>query len=83
MYEGLYEYLEFNSGASVSCFRPEIPFLWKFGPKNQNCYLRLKFNISAALNMESSIVMLTFTVLDWKYPFWANVVQKSEIVISS
>ena len=24
-------------------FRPEIPFLGKFGPKNQNCQFKLKF----------------------------------------
>ena len=24
-------------------FKPEIPFLGKFGPKNQNCQVKLKF----------------------------------------
>ena len=26
--------------------------------------------------MESSIVMLTFSVLDWKYHFWVTLLQK-------
>ena len=25
------------------CFWPEIPFLGKFGPKNQNCQVKMKF----------------------------------------
>ena len=28
---------------SFFCFRPETTFLGKFGPKNQNCVLKLKF----------------------------------------
>ena len=26
-------------------FRPEMPFLGKFGPKNQNCHMKVKFGI--------------------------------------
>ena len=29
--------------------------------------------------MQNSLVMFTFFVLDWKYPFWLILVQKSEI----
>ena len=30
--------------------------------------------------MQNSMVVFTFSVLDWKYPFWANLVQKIKIV---
>ena len=53
----------------VLCFRAEILLLGKLGRKNENCCLKLKFNILANLNMQNSIVMLTFFALDPKYPF--------------
>ena len=38
-----FEYGEFNGGAHCICFRQEITFLSKFGPKDENCQLQLKF----------------------------------------
>ena len=32
------------------------------------------------LNMQNSMVMFSFFVIDQKYPFWANLVQKVKIV---
>ena len=49
------------------CFRLEIPFLRKFGPKNQNCLLKLKFEEFNS-NMKNSIVVFTLSVFEWKYP---------------
>ena len=37
-----FEYVEFNGGVPFFCFRLEIPFLGKFGPKTQNCQFKLK-----------------------------------------
>ena len=34
---------ELNGVVHFFCFRPETPFLGKFGPKNQNCQFKLKF----------------------------------------
>ena len=31
-------------------------------------------------NMKSSMAIFTFSVLDWKYPFWENLVQKIKII---
>ena len=53
----------------------EIPFLGKFGPKNQNYQFKPKFGTYTNSNMQNSMVMLTFPVFEWKYPFWANLVQ--------
>ena len=39
----LVEYAEFNSGVHSFYSRWEIPFLGKFGSKNENCRYRLKF----------------------------------------
>ena len=30
--------------------------------------------------MQNSMAMFTFSVFDWKYPFWTNLVQKIKIV---
>ena len=30
---------------NINCFRPELPFLGEFGPKNQNYQFKLKCNI--------------------------------------
>ena len=51
------------------CFRPETPFLGKFGPKNQNCQFKLKFGTKTNSNMQNSMALFTFSVLDRKYPF--------------
>ena len=49
------------------CFKPEMPFLCKFGPKNQNCkFTTLKFGTQTNLNKRNSVVVLTFSVFDQK-----------------
>ena len=62
------------------CFKPEKPFLGKFGPENQNCQLKLKFGTKTNSNMQNSMVMFAFSAFNHNYPFWANLVQKSKIV---
>ena len=41
--------------------------------------LKLKFGSQNNSNMQNSMVMYTLSVLDSKYPFKANLVQKVEI----
>ena len=66
---------------SLSCFRPETPFfLGKFGSKNHNYQFKMKFGTEISLNIQNSMVVFTFSVLDWKYPSWANLVQKIKII---
>ena len=65
---------------SFFCFWLEMPFLGKFGPKNQNCHFKLKFGTYSNSNMQNSMVMFILSVFDWKYPFWANLVQKVKII---
>ena len=48
----------------------------KFGPKNQNCQFKVKFGTLTNLNMQNSMVVFTFSALDWKHTFWGNLVQK-------
>ena len=57
-----------------------MPFLGKFGPKSQNYQFMLKFGTYTNSNMQNSMVMFTFSAFDWKYPFWANLVQNVKIV---
>ena len=68
---------------SLFYFSVELRFLGKFGPKNQNSHFKLKFGTYTNSNMQSSMVMFIYFVFDWKYPFWANLVQKSKIISSS
>ena len=50
----------------VLCFQLEIPFLGKFGQKNQNCQFKL-FGTRTNSDMQNALVMFTFSVFDWKY----------------
>ena len=65
---------------SLFCFRLEMPFLGKFGPKNQNYQLKLKFGTYTNSNLQSSMVISTSSAFDWKYHFWANLVQKVKVI---
>ena len=75
-----FEYAEFSGGVDFFRFRLEILFLNKFGPKNQNCQFKVKFDIQPNSNMQNSVVVFTFFVFDRKYPVWANLVQNVRIV---
>ena len=52
----------------------------RFGPKNQNYQFKLKFGAQSNQNMQKSVVIFTFSVFDWKYPFWVNLIKKIKIV---
>ena len=64
-------------------FQTGKPLLGKFGPKNQNCHFKLKFGTFTNLNIQYSMMMLTFSFLDQKDCFWANLDWKMKIVILS
>ena len=54
-------------------------FLGKFRQKKpQSCQFKLKFGIETNLNMQNSMTLFTFSVLEHKHPFWANLVKKSQ-----
>ena len=65
-----------NGGVIFFCFRPEKPFLGKFGPKNQNCLFKVNISTFSNSNMQNSMVMLIFSVFSRKNLFWANLVKK-------
>ena len=44
-YKDYFQYAEFSGGVNFMCFKLEIPFLGKFGEKNQNCQFKLKIGI--------------------------------------
>ena len=76
-----FEYAEFNGGIHFFCFRWEAPFLGKFGSKNHDCQFKLKFATETNSNMQNAMVVFTFSVLDGKHPFWANLVQKMKMSV--
>ena len=41
----------------------------KFGPKNQNCQLKLKLSTLTNSNMQNSMLVFTFYVFHPEYPF--------------
>ena len=75
-----FEFAEFSGYVHFFRLRPQIPFLGKFGPKNQNCQFILKFGTWTNSNMQNSMAVFLASVLGWKYPFWASLVQKMKIV---
>ena len=62
-------------------FRLEITFLDKLGPKNQTCQFKLKLVFKINSNMQNSMLVLMFSVLDRKHTFWVNLFQKIKFVI--
>ena len=87
---------EFNYDVHSFHSRPEIPFSGKFDAKIQNCLFKVKFGTPTNSNMQNSMMMFTFSVFDqkyakfngnvqfflfdWKYLFWASLIQKIKIV---
>ena len=65
---------------SFFCVWSETLFWGKFSPKSQNYQLKLKFVTYTNSNMQNSMMLFTFFVFEWKYPFWANLVQKIKII---
>ena len=47
--------------------------------KNQNCLFKKKHDELRNSNMLNSMVILIFSILDWKYPFGENVVKKKTV----
>ena len=56
-------------------FRLETTFLGKFGSKNRNCQFTLKFGTKTNSNIQNSVVMFTFSVLDWNQYFLPKLVR--------
>ena len=74
------KYAAFNGGVNFICFRLDISFLDKLGPKNRNCQFKLRFVTTTNSNMQNSMALFTFSVSDRKHSFWANLVQTIRLV---
>ena len=44
---------KFHDGVYFFCFRPEKPFLSKFGPKSQRCQFKLNFGPQTKSRMQN------------------------------
>ena len=66
--------------SAIFPFQPEIRFWANLDKKSQNCRFKLKFGAKSNSNMQNSMVIVAFYVLDQKHTFWANLVQKIKIV---
>ena len=76
LYLDQFKYAEFNGGVHFLSLSLKIPFLGKFGRKNQNCQFKLKFGTKTNLNMKNSMVMFVFSIFYWKYPFLEEICSK-------
>ena len=76
-----FEYAELNDTVHFFSFGVEIPFLGKFGPRNENCHFKLKFGTYTNLNIQNSMVMFIFFlfVCFWlEIPFLGKFCPKSQ-----
>ena len=53
------------------------------GQKNSNCLFKQKFGTKTNLNMRNSMMMFKFSVFDYEYLLWANLVQRFKTVCSN
>ena len=67
-----------ESLCSLFYFRPETPFLGKFGSKIQICLFKVKFRTKLIQMM----MIFRFSVLERKYRFWKNWFQIVKAVTS-
>ena len=51
--------------------------------KKQNCEFKLKFGTKTNSNLQNSIAVFNFSVLDFEYPFGGALFQKIKIIILS
>ena len=63
-------------------FKLEIPFKANLVQKAQNCHFKQKYGTKTDLNMQNSMVVLTFFVFDWKYSFRTNLLKTSKFSVS-
>ena len=75
------EYAAFDDDVQIFSFRLGLPFFGKFGPKRQNCLIKMKLGAYTDSNMLNLMVMFNCHVLDQEYPFGVNIVQTIKIVI--
>ena len=68
---------------TFSFFDWKFPFWVNFFPKNGSCNFKLNVRTESDRNMQIVIGMRTFSALDQKDPFLANLVQQRKIAILS
>ena len=67
---------------STFLFKLGTPFLANLVQKAQNCHFKQKYGTKTDLNMQNSMVVLTFFVFDWKYSFRTNLLKASKLSVS-
>ena len=75
-----FQYKECIGSVHCFCFRPKHVFGQIFTKKSQNCQFQLKFPTKTVSNMQNSVMVFTFFVLNGKHSFLENLVQKIRIV---
>ena len=56
--------------------------IWENLAQNiKNCQLKLKFGTLTTSNMQNSVLMFSFSVVNLKYPFRAKFAEKSKLLV--
>ena len=71
---------EFIGGVRLFGFWLAIYDFGKFCLNKEICKSKVKFGTQITLNMQISVVAFSFSVLDQKYSFWPNLMQKIKIL---
>ena len=72
--------LSYSAEVFYTNLRPEIPFLGKYGQKNQSRQFKIKFDTKVNSNVQNVMVTFTVFIFNLNYPFWKNLVQKIKVV---
>ena len=64
-YPDLFEYAEFNGDVHLFCLRPQIIFLGKFGPKNQNCQFKQEYLRAVGLSCILALRLIWICKIQW------------------
>ena len=77
-------YAKFNKQNSMVVFTVLIytgnTLFGQICSQNSEFQFKLKPGTKTNSSIQNSMVVLTFSVSEWKYPFWANLVQKIKII---
>ena len=80
-YLGYFDYVQFDGDVGFFLFEAGNTFFWvPLAQKNQNYSHQLKFGTEFNSTTLNLMVIITFSILDRRYPFWQYLVQKFKLV---
>ena len=78
----LIQYAKFHCDVHLICSFTGNRLFRRLSSKMKYCSFKVKPGTLTNSNMQNSIVKFIFSVLNWKYPFWEDLIQQIKIVSS-